>query len=634
MTIQLGGLVSGLDTDTVIQQLLDVDSRIKKNLEKRKTGFQEKKDLFDTFNTKLLSFKTQSDAMLLSGTFQKRSAASTDNNIVSASVADGAAPGTYSILIDNLATSSTRQSTAKINTNLSRRSTSAVSPGTTPVDLTDSFANNITRGLLPSTLNPATTVTVDSDGDTNFTSAALSTYSSVQSFLDAINNFDYDSAAGTQSHVNAYYDSTNDRFVIERKNNAGAGALSIQDSAMSTGFFTNVGLMTSAESPGPVAIATNASGLNVNALLKNLNTDTAVASGQNSSFKLNGVSISYNTDTDTLQNLIDRINNNTATTGVVAFYDQSIDRLSFRRTSEGPQTITLDTTAIDTAFLFSGATPRLKMTTSTGFTNGEQAKFFINETTDLASATLITADSNTYTFNGITINLKRDGNNSGTANITTAPVDPSATVTVTQDVASVSTVIKSFVTAYNDIAQFYVDNASFDQATKKGKKLFGDSLLGSVDSKLKRLLFQPQSSLTSTHQLLAQLGIQLGDFNSEDKNKLVVDDTQLNSAIASNAPAVEQLFGRSTTGSLIKNAGIAYDISNYITELTKFKGLVDIREDGITTQITDVDKSIAREDDRLTKMETSLRRQFRDMETALSRINSQGASVVQQLSRL
>lgn len=625
MPIQIGGIVSGLDIESVIQQLLEVDARIKTKLETKKTDTESIKDLFGTFNTRMLALKTESDNLLLSSTFQKRSATSTDANIVSATVTDGAAPGTYNIVVDNLATASTRTSTAKINTNRSRRSTSAVSPGTSPVDLTKSFADNVSAGLLPSTLAAGSTITLDSDGDTNYTSSALSSYASIQAFLDEINAFDFDSGAGAQNHVNAYYDSTTDRFVVERKNST-AGTLTLTES-VADGFFTSTNITT-----GAIGAGVNEAGLNAKALLKNLNTDTAIASGVSSSFTLNGVTITYNTDTDTLQNLIDRINNANASTGVTAFYDQSIDRLTLRRTSEGPQTISIGGT--DTAGLLSGASPRFKMTNTTGFTNGEQAKFFINESTDLATTTLITSDSNSYTFNGISITLKRDGNNSGSANITTAPVDPTATITVTQDTASVSTAVKAFVTAYNDLAQFYTDNASYDPATESGGKLFGDSLLSSVDSRIKRILFQQQPALVDTHELLAQIGVRLGAFDTPDANRLVVDETKLTNAIASNANAVEQLFGRSTVNGTIKNAGIAFDLSNYITDVTKFQGLLDIRETTLTDQITDIDERIAAEDDRLERLESSLRRQFSAMETALAKLNAEGSSVVQQLSRL
>src|SRR3990167_394500 len=273
MPIQLGGIISGVDTDDVIQKLMEVDARNKTVLETRKTNIESIKDLFATFQTKLLTLKGESDTLQLSSTFQKRSTASTDTSVVTASAADGATHGTYAILVDRLATQSSNQSTAQVNTNISRRSTIAVSPGTSPVDLTKSFADNISAGLLPSTLDTSTTVTVTTDVAAR-TTAALSTFSNVQAFIDDINN--------NLATANFYYDSTNDRFVVERKNNAGAGTLSLANSAPGAGL---VGFW-SAANIATGATASNESGLNSSATLAALNTDTAITSGTGS-FKIN-----------------------------------------------------------------------------------------------------------------------------------------------------------------------------------------------------------------------------------------------------------------------------------------------------------------------------------------------------------
>lgn len=600
MAIQLGGVISGMDTDDIIRQLLDIEAANKTKLEKKKETVQGTKDLFGELDTKLLAFKAESDKLLESSTFRKRTVASSNTDSATATVTDGAAIGVFNITVDNKATQSRRQSSAVVSLSESVRSTSPVTASTNAVDLTKSFA----AAGFDSTLNTASTVSITTSAGV-YNSAALSTYGSVQNFLDEINA----SAAG----VRMWYDSANDRFNLEVKNNLVTTIDDLQDTVGN--FFSEVNIAT-----GNPAGGVNQAGLNTGAKLKDLNTDVAIASGSGS-FKINGASINYNTATDTLQNLIDRINSSQSSTGVVAFYDQSLDKLVLSRQTEGPQQIDIDVTN-DTQGVM-GANG-LKIS-SAATTAGDQAVFFIN-------GNMITSDSNTYTFNGVTINLTGDGDADNTEDVGAG--DASTTITVTQDTSSVSTAVKAWVDAYNEIVGFYETNARYDSSSKTAGKLFGDSLVNSVDAKMKRLLFQSQPQLVDTHELLAQLGIQLGDYDTDEANKLVVDDAKLTDAIASNPSAFEELFGRSRTGGLIKNAGIAYDVSDYIKELTKFNGLIDVKEQYFTDQITGIDDRIFNEEDRLATQEATLRRQFSTMEQALAKLNAEGASISQQLSRL
>ncbi|MBI4178710.1 flagellar filament capping protein FliD [bacterium] len=594
MAIQVSGIISGLDTDSIISQLVEIDARRRTKFEEDKQKIQDMKDLVGNFNSQLLTFKAEADNMLLSSTFQKRSASSNDTTVVSATASDGAAPGTYAILIDRLATQSTNTSAAKINLSQGKRSTASVSPGTSPIDLTQTFAN----AGFASTLDTATTVTITTNGGADtYNSAALSTYASVQAFINEVNA----DAAG----INIWYDSVTDRFNVERKNAAAANTIDLDDSGADS-FWDAVNIDEDA------ATGTE-TGLNAAAVLTALNTDTAITT--NGTLTINGVGIAYAVATDTLSGLIQKINNQQATTGVTAFYDQTLDRVVLSRTTEGPETITVtDSNGAG------GVRTGLKLTAAT--TLGSTALFSINGNS-------IQSDKNTYTFNGVTLNLNKQGDADGVVEAT----DASATVTVTTDTSSVATSVTNFVNSYNGVIDFLKENASFDPETLTAGPLFGDSTVRSVDARLKKLLIQPQPNLVDTHEILSQIGITLGKFNTEDAGKLIIDDTALNAAISANPLAVEALFGSITSGST-KNAGIGFDISSYINSLTKSKGIIDIKEENLDDRIEDIDDRIAREDARLERIEASLRRRFTSMESAMAILNSQGASLNQQLSRL
>ncbi len=613
MAIQIGGVVSGIDTDSVIQQLLEVDNRIKKKLEDKKTGVQSVKDLYGELNTQLLNVKSEADNLLLSSTFQKRSAATTDSTVLGVSASDGATAGTYVIQIDNLATNSVRQSTAQINSRKSRTTTGEMVGGSSTVTLTNPFA---TAGF-DTAPDGNTRVVITTDAAT-YTSSALNTYATVQAFMDEVNAHAAD--------VTLSYDTTTDKFTLRR--DTAAGTLQIEDddnggAGVTPGFFSTAGMFRTGDAFNTtITVNESEQGVTVGGALSDTsasNVETALAA--NGTLTLNGVSISYAT-TDTLTTIISKINNVSGSTGVSGFYDSTLDKVVLRAVTEGPKSIAMSETGGNLITV-------LKLGTNATTVKGEQAKFYINGS---ATTDLIKSDTNTYIFNGITINLKKDGDNDEAAPGDAG--DASATITVTQDVESVSTSIKNFVTAYNDYAQFVADNASYDPVTASGGKLFGDSLLYSIDARFKRMLFQPQAELVDTHELLAQLGITLGALNTADANKLVVDDAKLANAIATNVTAVEALFGRKNAGSATKTRGIADELSDYLKELTKFQGILDIRENGLDSQIRDIDDQIEREDDRLLRVEESLRRQFNAMEIALAKLNSEGATIAQRLSNL
>lgn len=107
--ISFGGLASGLDTQAIISALLAVERRpllqleqTKKDLQKQKSLFGELDGLLDKINDATRKLKTTSD-------FLQMKTASSDEALVTASASSSATPGTYSVKVEQLATSQINQ---------------------------------------------------------------------------------------------------------------------------------------------------------------------------------------------------------------------------------------------------------------------------------------------------------------------------------------------------------------------------------------------------------------------------------------------------------------------------------------------------------------------------------------------
>ncbi|MCH7797001.1 MAG: flagellar filament capping protein FliD [Planctomycetes bacterium] len=109
MSITTGiGLISGIDTATLIDQLLALESRPKINLQVRLANLQNQQSAFLDINARLLNLKTTSAGLRTDSVFQSILAASSDTNVLNANPVIGgrAQPGTFSFLVKQLVSTS------------------------------------------------------------------------------------------------------------------------------------------------------------------------------------------------------------------------------------------------------------------------------------------------------------------------------------------------------------------------------------------------------------------------------------------------------------------------------------------------------------------------------------------------
>jgi len=118
------------------------------------------------------------------------------------------------------------------------------------------------------------------------------------------------------------------------------------------------------------------------------------------------------------------------------------------------------------------------------------------------------------------------------------------TVTVAQDSTTTSNNIKSFVTQYNTALQKIEDLTKYDAATKRASALTGDSGIRDMQRQLRQMISTAAVGATGAYRNLASIGISFGAVGSAvgATSKLTVDDAKLSKALAENPQAVEAVL--------------------------------------------------------------------------------------------
>ena len=112
-TLQIGGLISGLDTNAIIAGLIDLERLPIQTLENRRSVYEAKDSAWQDINTRLSAVRTAFNAINDSSDFDKLvTAASSNEAAVSGAPTGSATPGTITFAVNQLATTHRVGSTA------------------------------------------------------------------------------------------------------------------------------------------------------------------------------------------------------------------------------------------------------------------------------------------------------------------------------------------------------------------------------------------------------------------------------------------------------------------------------------------------------------------------------------------
>jgi flagellar hook-associated protein 2 len=110
----ISGISSGMDTDSLISQMIEASSARKYALERKKNKLSYQQSMLQDINLKLYELQTKATDLTFSKTFNSKTVESTDSKVVNATATTVAKPGTYNVKVKQLATATSVTSKAKL----------------------------------------------------------------------------------------------------------------------------------------------------------------------------------------------------------------------------------------------------------------------------------------------------------------------------------------------------------------------------------------------------------------------------------------------------------------------------------------------------------------------------------------
>ncbi|MFC0559293.1 flagellar hook-associated protein 2 [Halalkalibacter alkalisediminis] len=197
--MRIGGLASGIDTESIIKQFMQVERQPLDRFFQRKQTVEWQRDAYRDMNLKLRTLEESAASIRLRSSLNTRVAKSSNEQAFTVSANADVQNGTYHFKVDQVATKSRNISAANITTGDTKFSAS------TRLDAQANAAGDL------SAYNGTqfSVKTYDSAGAAKEVTVTIDTTKSLNENLKQINDSDIG--------VRAYYDSAFDRVVIERK---------------------------------------------------------------------------------------------------------------------------------------------------------------------------------------------------------------------------------------------------------------------------------------------------------------------------------------------------------------------------------------------------------------------------------
>jgi flagellar hook-associated protein 2 len=562
----VGGLMTGLDSNTLIKQLMQLERQPIVRIQKRISTLQTQRDAIRELRTQLQTLRSRAQDFRLDMVFDQFKANSTEESVVGAKVS-GANPvaGAYEVSVNHLASATTGSSSSRLGANIDAGALLSASGIHTEVT-----AGTFTINGVAFTIDPAA--------------------NSLNDVLGQINA----SAAG----VTASYDFATDTVVVE---NAAAGDTSLINfggTGDDSNFLTVIGLLNATQATGGTGSTTTSSTRNLGAInpggtLNGVN--FAGGAATSGTFYVNGVAISVDMTQDSVSDVLSRITNSDAQ--VTASYDSATDSVRLVSKTLGSRTMRLT----------SGTSNFLDVTHLTGAsqTAGQDSQFTVNGGAVQTRNTNEVADA----IGGVTLSFKSAG---------------TSTVTAALDDDAIVEKIQEFITAFNESL------TKIRSLTSATGALRSDGTLTSIEGFLRSTIFSQVTGLSGTYQSVLDIGLSTGDaFESTSAAQLTLDDEAFRTALRENRANVKGLFsnaaGTGVGDVLFQYLEEATKSAGFLNERSKANGTIDQQIRSNNDAIKRIEERLGVKERRLRQQFARLERissQFQQQGGALNALSS------------
>lgn len=206
--------------------------------------------------------------------------------------------------------------------------------------------------------------------------------------------------------------------------------------------------------------------------------------------------------------------------------------------------------------------------------------------------------------------------------------------------------IKKFVEAYNGYLDFHKKITKSVKINKPGESrkldesgiFVGDTTIVRLESSLKGVVSGAyQSRADKPIKMFSQLGISTGRINSSwetiQDGKLVIDEDELKSAIINNPEGVRMFFGSDYEGDNRIDSGMAFTLTRTLDPYISFgKNIIETKIELEDSSIKMANERIQRQEVHLKQFEEKLRRKFASMEKSISSSKNQQDWMNQQMN--
>ena len=558
MELQLSGLASGFDWNSMVDQLTDLERLPQRRLLAQQAGLFEKKSTYSSLSTELNVFKSRLESLATGDLFDQRTVGNSDETVATATVEASGLQGSYAVNVSQMASASTQVGTSDVGSNL-----------------------NASSNVSSLTLSNAAFSTTVTDGyfTVNNTQITVSSSDTLSSVLTSIQN-----AIGGSS--TATYNPSTDRIDVN-----GNGTTIVFGSSTDTSNFLQVGELFN-NGTDTVSSSNKLGRVSPSTVLNSSNFSTSVSDGGagSGSFKINGVSITFDASADSLENVMDRINSSSA--GVIATFDPTNDRLQLNNKTTGDVGVSMS----DETGNFLAATGL----SGGSLTRGTNMQFTINGGGTLTSFSN-TADDSLTGVKGLQLTALKTG---------------TTTITIDSDRSGIETGINDMLDQYNKVQTFistHIGSSTSVDGTVTAGVLFGESEVQSISSQLRTLITGQVASLGASLNEMHDIGISTSGYSN---NISLSDSTVLNDALVNDLDKVKNLFQDTTDGLAVK-------LLAFVESQADDDGAIADRITSLTDQSTDIDDQVERLENFVQIRRQTMIDSFVAMESAQQKINSQ-----------
>lgn len=641
MAVRMTGLISGMDTESLVKEMVSASSTKVDKIKKEKQLLEWKKEAWQSLNTKIYDFyKTEVSSLRLASSFKSKKATASDETKVSIKAGSNAANGTHSVSVKQLASSAYLTGTNIKAAGKQFTAYSGVSGSTKFADMTDAQGQNL--GLA------GQTITIKSGNHTvnDLTFELGGSGDNGVASLDELNQ-KLKETAGYEKLQASYIDGqlvfTNSSAEKDADGNTIGEIYTVESAAL--GLSGEVGY-TVDQDAGLTNTLTGISDMRYEKVFSSSDigastklSDMGIKVG--TTFSINGKDFVVDENT-TMSDFTAGLSK----LGVSASFDANQGRIYINASATGAD-YDFNLTASDDSAL-----DILGLNVDAGATKVDAQDAIIEY-----NGVEYVGSSNTFEINGLTITAKGV---TGTYDKTTGAFTNNSPISVDvgTDVDGVYNTIKNFVKKYNELIEemntlYDEEKTDYEPLTDEERSELSDTQIEQWEKKAKQGILRRDETISSLlssmrtilnkgvtvidkdgnekRYTLASLGIVTGDYSEngklhimgdEDDAEYAAETNKLRAALESNPEIFSQLFVGDK-----ENQGIGTQLYN---SLTKAMGrsetshsLTFYNDITLDDKIDDKDDEIDKWEEKLQALEDKYYDQFAAMETAMAKLQSQ-----------